>query len=109
MWILSGYEILRIINNQIKYNDNAPDLPVEFKKLFWKFTMVRMETAKYEFARIKNSIGNPTEIHQIDNTNTLRVGWRVYCKKSNETLDIFRVSLANDFLELFLKIKTTYQ
>ncbi|MBL6605584.1 MAG: hypothetical protein ISP40_06025 [Alphaproteobacteria bacterium] len=109
MWVLSGYEILRVIYNQLENNSNAPILPDEFKTLFWQFTMVRMETAKYEHARVSNSTGNPTNVTQIDSDGICRVGWRVYCKKSNTIKDIIRKNLAEEFVETFREMKETYR
>ena len=109
MWVSSGYEILRVINNQLKNNSNAPIMPVEFETLFWQFTMARMETAKYEYAGVSNSTGNPTNVTQIDSYGICRVGWRLYCKKSNTIKDIIRKNLAEEFVKTFREIKETYQ
>ena len=98
MWALSGYEILRTMNNQTRQNKVATDLENEFYYLFWRFTMVRMEAAKYEHAGVKGTIGNPTKIMQIDNDGIVRVGWRVYCKKTRNVLDITRRNLADEFV-----------
>jgi len=60
--------------------------------------MVRMETAKYEHARMKGSVVNPTEIMQNDSDRIVRVGWRVYCNNTESVLDITRRSLADEFV-----------
>ena len=109
IWTLSGYEILRVIYEQIRHNKVASEFESEFKHLFWRFTMVRMGIAKYEHARIKNSTGNPTDIRQIDSDGIVRVGWKVYCKKTESVLDITRRNLADEFVTTFSYIRKTYQ
>lgn len=105
MWILSGYEILRVVYNQLKQNKNTPELTAGFERLFWRFTMVRMETAKYERAKIKDTIGNPTVIIQIDSHGIVRVGWQIYCKKTETVLDITRRDLADELVSTLLSIR----
>jgi len=108
MWILSGYEILRVIRNEMTSNEDAPSLPEEFQKLFWNFSMVRMETAKYEIAKIRSPLANSTNIFRLDERDIIRVGWRVFCKKTEKQVALFRGGLASEFVDTFSRVKANF-